>query len=222
MHTSFTWKSHQEKSGQYDVKAENVLVDISVNMFSCCRVMSLRLSVSARGKRLDHFLACVSWVKYNDIRVGFQHIVSNINRVIQTCSSAHHPTSPSVGKGLIYMATFKICHLRGDVTKTDVRFLKEHWSSVFFSHLTAEGVSLLSHRGHTLFQIIPCNCWESCDRRKQWDPWMHLWAQSDLKALILKFTHCVRLSLPCSMIHGNSTYTVTGLLLLGTNTLSCG
>lgn len=124
MHSSFTWKSHQEKSGQYDVKAENVLVDISVNMFSCCRVMSLRLSVSARGKRLDHFLACVSWVKYNDIRVGFQHIVSNINRVIQTCSSAHHPTSPSVGKGLIYMATFKICHLRGDVTKTDVHFFK--------------------------------------------------------------------------------------------------
>lgn len=38
VHSSFTWKSHQEKSGQYDVKAENVLVDISVNMFSCCRV----------------------------------------------------------------------------------------------------------------------------------------------------------------------------------------
>lgn len=33
----------------------------------------------------------------------------------------------------------------------------------FFPHLRAEGVALPSHHRRAVFQIIPCNCWKSCN-----------------------------------------------------------
>jgi len=155
--------------------------------------------------RSDQLVACVSWVNHNAIRAGFQHIESNINRGFQTC---HHIKSLSGWWALTNLSHTTIrSHEIFDIKmkKLDISFLIR-----FNTNLRAERISLPCHLGGAVLQIFPCNCRKSCNTTTVWNDEKCGARSSSMRG-----------SLPWSAMQGNSTYTVTGLLHLGTGVLSC-
>ena len=90
------------------------------------------------------------------------------------------------------------------------------------SHLRAQGVAVPPHCRCAVLQIIPGDCWKSCNANKRLDSTTrYLFVTYNFFYICTIRTMVSEIHAPSSMMQGSSTYTVIGLLLLGTSALSC-